>query len=1034
MKHSISRFCNPRNCDRLVFIDLSIDDSASLIAGVAPASEVILIDPAEDGVEQITAVLSKHSNVNSIHIISHGRPGSLQLGRTQLNLEALDRYADSLSIWRRALHPAAEILLYGCNVGAEASGVAFLETLKRLVGAQIAASSSPVGSARHGGDWNLDITTGKIQSALAFQPEAMTAYVSVLSADADFTGDSPSSSWTVFNGDSDSNAAELFSFEETNWSAGPLGSNSVSSIVEEDASTAEELTPEVLISVPGDRFGLSEGGTEQTLIVELATAPTADVTISFTTDASEVEAVAPIAFTPDNWDTPQFITFTALQDGLEEGEESTSISVEVSSDDSGYGALAVDDITGIITDAGIPFFSSYRTVEETYADLEALATEKSNLASWIDIGDTYDKLTPGGPEGYDIYALKLTNESFAPPDGEDKPVFYMQAAIHAREYTTTELVTRFAEDLIAGYGVDADTTWLLDYNEIHIVPVVNPDGRKIAEQGYLWRKNTNPNPQPGDEPAPFPTYGVDLNRNYGFEWSNGVASDGTTGIGSTDNPVSNAYHGTGPFSEPESAAGSAYVSALFEPKGPKLLNDPTPELERIYEPVPDDISGVYIDYHSFAEAILYSWGWAEGLIAPNDEQLRTLARKYGFFTGEVGEPYDAMPAQVFGAVGGATDDWAYATFGIPGFTLEIGTTFFQPSEDFENEILPDNLPAMYYTAKTARRPYQTPFGPESLEVDLDRPQVVAGTSVQISAIADDTRYADSDAIGNGQDEAPQTFEEIAAGRYSIGLPSWIPGVELFEMQAADGSFDSTLESLTATIDTTGLASGRYTVFVESQDAAGNWGVPTATFLDIVAAPDDAAITEASDATETLVGNGGADVIYALGGQDTVAGGLGDDVLFGGDGDDVLRGDRNRSNPGGNFGGDDLIYGGDGNDLIGGKAGDDKLYGDAGNDRLWGDDGNDLLWGGRGDDTLTGDNDSGGRGSDTFVLAFEAGTDTITDFEVGTDFIGLFGTLSFGQLSIRQAAEDALITFNQQTLAILSGIEAETLTEASFVPA
>ena len=94
----------------------------------------------------------------------------------------------------------------------------------------------------------------------------------------------------------------------------------------------------------------------------------------------------------------------------------------------------------------------------------------------------------------------------------------------------------------------------------------------------------------------------------------------------------------------------------------------------------------------------------------------------------------------------------------------------------------------------------------------------------------------------------------------------------------------------------------------------------------------------------------------------------------------------------------------------------------------------MLWGGGGDDILTGDNDSGGRGSDTFVLAFEAGTDTITDFEVGTDFIGLFGTLSFGQLSIRQTAEDALISFNQQTLAILSGVEAETLTEASFVPA
>ena len=794
------------------------------------------------------------------------------------------------------------------------------------------------------------------------------------------------------------------------------------------------LAPEVLISIPGGQFGLSEGGVDQTLMVELATAPTETVTLSFTTDTTEVEAADPITFTPENWDTPQLVNFSAVKDGINEGEETSAISINLNSADSGYDGLAIDDITVTIADAGIPFFSSYRTVEETYTDLSALAAANPNLATWSDIGDTYDKITPGGADGYDIYALKLTNQAFEPPDGEDKPVLFMQAAIHAREYTTTELVTRFAEDLIAGYGVDADTTWLLDYNEIHIVPIVNPDGRKFAEQGYLWRKNTNPNPQPGDDPAPFPTYGVDLNRNYGFEWSNGVARDGTTGIGSTDNPVSNSYHGTGPFSEPESAQVSAYVSTLFEPNGPQLLNDPTPELERIYEAVPDDISGIYIDYHSFAEGILYSWGWAEGLIAPNDQELRTLARKYGFFTGAVGEPYDALPAQVFGAVGGATDDWAYATFGVPGFTLELGTTFFQPSEDFENEILPDNMPAMYYLAKAARRPYQTPSGPESIEVDLDRKQVVAGTSVTLSAIADDARYADSDAIGNGRDEAPEIIETVAAGRYSIGQPSWIEGVEVFQMSAADGAFNSALESLVATIDTTDLTAGRHQIFVESQDVAGNWGVATAVFLDVVNPPDGADITTGFDEAESLVGTAGPNVIYALAGDDTVVGGLGDDVLFGDQGDDVLRGDRNQRQSGGMSGGDDLIYGGDGNDRIGGKGGNDKLYGDDGDDQIWGDDGDDLLWGGRGNDILTGDDASGGSGSDTFVLAVGDGVDIITDFQAGIDFIGLFGTLSFGQLSISQAADDALIGFRDETLAILAGIDANTLTESSFIPA
>ncbi|MDB9527001.1 DUF4347 domain-containing protein [Oscillatoria sp. CS-180] len=1135
MKDSTFKFSNSASCDRLVFIDLSIDDSASLIAGAAPNSDVILLDPKQDGIHQITTALLHYADLTSIHIVSHGRSGALQLGNTQLTLKTLDRYANALKSWRSALRSDAEVLFYGCNVAAEASGAAFLTQLKSLVGAEMAASSTPVGSAQLGGDWTLDVTTGQARSDLAFQPEAIAAYASVFAVlEEGFDGGFPPPGWTSFDGVSESDAEEPLFPGNNAWSVGSLGGNSVAFVFGEDieggsaqdwlvttllqpdadnstlsfdaltflgntptdfsvrVSTGGQtdqasyetvatytsvdftedfqtfdvdlsayvgesiyvsfvlenddgdawvldnvagipLAPDVLIAVPGDQFGLSEGGTEQTLIVELATAPTEAVTVSFTPDTTEVETVDAVTFTPENWDTPQLVTLTAVQDDIEEGEEATSIGVEISSTDSDYDAVVVDDIEGIITDAGIPFFPSYRTVEETYSDLEALTEENPELADWIDIGDSYDRITPGGAEGYDIFALKLTNESFTPADGSDKPVFFMQATIHAREYTTTELVTRFAEDLVAGYGVDPDTTWLLDYNEVHIVPIVNPDGRKIAEQGYLWRKNTNPNPQPGDEPAPFPTFGVDLNRNYGFEWANGVASDGTTGIGSTDNPASNSYHGSGPFSEPESAAVGEYVATLFEPNGPELLNDPTPELERIYAPVPDDISGIYIDYHSFAEAILYSWGWAEGLIAPNDAELSNLADRYGFFTGAVGEPYDALPAQVFGAVGGATDDWAYATFGIPGFTLEIGTSFFQPSEDFENEILPDNIPAMYYMTKAARRPYQTPFGPEAIEVTLDRPQVVAGTSVELLAVADDSRYADSDAIGGGQDETPSTFENIAAGRYSINVPAWIPEAELFDMTAADGAFDSSVESLTATIDTANLASGRYTLFIEGQDAAGNWGVPTAVFLDVVAAPEDAVVTEGSDAAETLVGENTADVIYALDGDDTVAGGLGDDVLFGEAGDDVLRGDRNSRSPQvGEPGGNDTIYGGDGNDRIGGKSGDDSLYGDAGDDVIWGDDGDDLLWGGDGDDTLTGDDDSGGSGSDTFVLAIGDGTDTITDFEVDTDFIGLFGTLSFNQLTIGQEAEDALIEFNGQTLATVLGVGAEALTESSFV--
>lgn len=174
-------------------------------------------------------------------------------------------------------------------------------------------------------------------------------------------------------------------------------------------------------------------------------------------------------------------------------------------------------------------------------------------------------------------------------------------------------------------------------------------------------------------------------------------------------------------------------------------------------------------------------------------------------------------------------------------------------------------------------------------------------------------------------------------------------------------------------------------------------------------------------------SGSAFIEVAL--NDLIAGALGDDTILGGAGDDVLRGDRNsRSAQVGEPGGNDIIFGGAGNDRIGGKSGNDTLFGEAGDDAIWGDDGDDLLRGGLGNDRLVGDNFSGGSGSDTFVLAAGEGTDLILDFELGRDLIGLADGLSLGALTF----EGSSILFEDETLAVLQGVNASSLTETSFV--
>ena len=176
-----------------------------------------------------------------------------------------------------------------------------------------------------------------------------------------------------------------------------------------------------------------------------------------------------------------------------------------------------------------------------------------------------------------------------------------------------------------------------------------------------------------------------------------------------------------------------------------------------------------------------------------------------------------------------------------------------------------------------------------------------------------------------------------------------------------------------------------------------------------------------------------DILQASLGMASLAGDLGDDQIFGSAGNDVLRGDLDSRDPGGSIGGNDSIHGGAGDDRIGGKGGNDTLLGGTGDDMLWGDDGDDILWGGLGNDTLTGDDFSGGSGTDIFVLAAGEGTDTITDFELGIDFIGLAGGLAFGDISLGEIDGMASISSGGEILAKVKDVSFDQLTSEMFIP-
>ena len=161
---------------------------------------------------------------------------------------------------------------------------------------------------------------------------------------------------------------------------------------------------------------------------------------------------------------------------------------------------------------------------------------------------------------------------------------------------------------------------------------------------------------------------------------------------------------------------------------------------------------------------------------------------------------------------------------------------------------------------------------------------------------------------------------------------------------------------------------------------------------------------------------------------TIEGGAGSDTISGGDGDDILYGYFSGSGFGMSDGGDTL-NGGLGNDTLIAGSGDDILDGGVGADILTGD--------GGADDYARG----GSTGTDTFILRLGDGgnsltnADTITDFQDGTDVLGLDNGLQYTDLAIAQGtgdnASDTIISSGSEYLAILQGINASNINYMDF---
>jgi hypothetical protein len=262
-------------------------------------------------------------------------------------------------------------------------------------------------------------------------------------------------------------------------------------------------------------------------------------------------------------------------------------------------------------------------------------------------------------ENRPIYAIKISDN---PNINENEPQVHINSLIHAREPAAMMAVMYYMYYLLENYGINPEVTYLVNNREIYFIPCINPDGYEYNRTtnpngGGMWRKNRRNNGG---------SFGVDLNRNWGYMW-------GYNNIGSSPTPSGETYRGTAPFSEPETQA----VRDFCITKNFKTA----------------------LNYHTYSNLLLYPWGYINQPTADNTLFIEYSSDMVAFNGYLIGQP----PALLY-EVNGATDDWMYGEQTtkpkIISMTPEVGSSSdgFWPPQSRIFPLAMENLyPNLYIT-------------------------------------------------------------------------------------------------------------------------------------------------------------------------------------------------------------------------------------------------------------------------------------------------------------------------------------------------
>jgi carboxypeptidase T len=317
-----------------------------------------------------------------------------------------------------------------------------------------------------------------------------------------------------------------------------------------------------------------------------------------------------------------------------------------------------------------PADSAYHNYAEMSAEILQVANAHPDIVSRFSIGQSY--------EGREIWAVKISDNVSI---DEDEPEILFLGLHHAKEHLSLEMTLYILHLLADNYGSDPEITDLVNSREVYIIFSVNPDGAEydVASGTYQsWRKNRQPNPG-----TTYIYTGTDLNRNYSYNW-------GCCG-GSSDDPSSDYYRGTAPFSAPEVIHVRDFINSRVVGGKQQIKTS--------------------ISFHTYGELVLWPYGYTytdvPSDMTQDDHDVfvamgQAMANTNSYTPEQISDLY---------ITDGNYEDWAYAVHKIFAYIFEMYPTdsppgFYPPGSDIVTQTV-RNREAVLYIIQQADCPYRT---------------------------------------------------------------------------------------------------------------------------------------------------------------------------------------------------------------------------------------------------------------------------------------------------------------------------------------